>query len=242
MKQLPIVFRRIVDQRGVQRSRALAIGLTDQTRQETDEDQRALEEAATADGVSLELAAAYVLGRCDGAADSWRTQRVDVVWTGPSAASAPVRSTAAVLIDVIAMAQQELVLMTYSAKPHEAIRNGLESAVARGVSVDVVVETLSGARSALAGSEPAVAFHGIAGVRLWHWPKDHRPTDSAKMHAKMAVADGTALLVSSANLTQSGVQDSLEAGLLIRGGSAPQRALEHVRCLQVQGTLRRLTS
>jgi phosphatidylserine/phosphatidylglycerophosphate/cardiolipin synthase-like enzyme len=165
---------------------------------------------------------------------------VQVVWTGPSSASVPVRSMAAVLEDVINEARSELVIMTYSARRYEPVRAALAAAIERAVAVDVVVETLSGAGSALSGSEPATAFAGLHGLNLWHWPTRNRATAGAKMHAKLAVADGKTLLVSSANLTQSGVSDSLEAGLLVRGGTAPQRALEYVRDLQARGLLRRL--
>ena len=40
------------------------------------------------------------------------------------------------------------------------------------------------------------------------------------MHAKLTVADRRVLLVTSADLTQSGVAKNIEAGLLIRGGTA----------------------
>ena len=60
------------------------------------------------------------------------------------------------------------------------------------------------------------------------------------MHAKIAVADRRTLLVSSANLTQSGVDTNIEAGLLVRGGAAPQRAAEHLDRLVADGTLARL--
>jgi len=58
--------------------------------------------------------------------------------------------------------------------------------------------------------------------------------------AKLAIADDHVLLVSSANLTQSGVGRNIEAGLLVRGGPVPARAAEHVRQLQASGTLERL--
>lgn len=60
------------------------------------------------------------------------------------------------------------------------------------------------------------------------------------MHAKVAIADRAALLVSSANLTQSGVEKNIEAGLLVRGGSAPRRAAEHIDELKTLGVLERL--
>jgi phosphatidylserine/phosphatidylglycerophosphate/cardiolipin synthase-like enzyme len=56
------------------------------------------------------------------------------------------------------------------------------------------------------------------------------------MHAKLAVADRSILLVTSANLTQSSVANNIEVGLLIRGGTAPVRAAEHVDALRSSGT------
>ncbi|MGH3719393.1 MAG: phospholipase D-like domain-containing protein [Pseudonocardiaceae bacterium] len=68
-----------------------------------------------------------------------------------------------------------------------------------------------------------------------------RTETSAKMHAKLAVADRQVLLVSSANLTQSGVAKNIEAGLLVHGGHAPQRAAEHITALKANHVLDRLS-
>ncbi|QBI53663.1 hypothetical protein EKD16_09345 [Streptomonospora litoralis] len=127
--------------------------------------------------------------------------------------------------------------MTYSARPHARIREALAGAAARGVRVDVVVETLQGAGGAIGGAEPAAAFSGLDGVALWHWPAGLREQQTAKAHAKLAAADRRVLLVSSANLTQSGVSDNIEAGLLVRGGEAPRRIAEHVAELRTRGVL-----
>jgi hypothetical protein len=70
------------------------------------------------------------------------------------------------------------------------------------------------------------------------------------MHAKLAVADRRVLLVTSANLTPSGVgcapagqgapgQGNIEAGLLITGGPAPARVVEPLARLQSRGALTR---
>ena len=99
------------------------------------------------------------------------TEEVQLVWTGPSSAAVPVRSMAAVLEDLIAEARSELVIMTYSARRYKPVRAALASALERRVRVDVVVETLAGAGSALSGDEPAAAFAGLPGLTLWHWPK-----------------------------------------------------------------------
>jgi phosphatidylserine/phosphatidylglycerophosphate/cardiolipin synthase-like enzyme len=179
-------------------------------------------------GVPDHLAAAYLRGVADGWQRNAAAQRVESVWSGPGSHAVPVRSTVRVLVELIDEAVGELLLTTYSARPHRPVIDALAAARTRGVRVAVVVETLQGAGGALSGAEPAAAFHSVPGIELWHWPVDKRPDLSARMHAKIAVADRRALLVSSANLTQSGADMNIEAGLLVRGGAAPQRAAEHL--------------
>ena len=189
------------------------------------------------DEVPAAEAAVFLRGTAAGYAAATGEVSVETVWTGPASHSVPVRSTAQALLEVVDEAREELVLMTYSARRRQDIRRALARAVQRGVSVTVVVETLAGAGSAISGQEPGQAFTGIDGVRLWHWPTDRREGKGAKAHAKLAVADRRVLLVSSANLTQSGVATNMEAGLLVRGGTTPRRVAEHVAELQSRGVL-----
>jgi phosphatidylserine/phosphatidylglycerophosphate/cardiolipin synthase-like enzyme len=197
-------------------------------------------DACDAGGLAGAEAAWYLRGLVAGYEARSAETAVALVWSGPAVHDVPVRATAQVLVEVVSEATQELVLMTYSAKPFPPLVTALRAARGRGVAVDVVVETLQGAGSLLSGDEPAAAFAGVDGVRLWHWPSEQRAEPSSKMHAKLAVADGRLLLASSANLTQSGAASNIEAGLLVRGGEVPRRAAEHVRALQAGGVLRRL--
>jgi len=198
-------------------------------------------EAQQLEALNRVSAAAYLRGVAAGYELRSAQVQVETVWSGPSSHSVPVRASAQVLIEVVGEAQTELVLMTYSARSYPPLAAALSAAVARGVAVAVVVETLAGAGSALNGSEPAMAFAGIPGVQLWHWPADRRTERGAKMHAKVAVADRRVLLVTSANLTQSGVGKNLEAGLLVRGHT-PSRVAEHIDELRSTGVLTRLRS
>jgi len=174
-------------------------------------------------GVDRSAGLAYLTGLAAGYAQRAAEMSVETVWSGPGSHHVPVRATAAVLADVIREACRELLLMTYSARQYEPLTVALRTAVNRGVHVSVVVETLQGAGSALAGDEPYQAFTGITGIDLWHWPSAKRTEPGAKIHAKLAVADRCVLFVISANLTQSGVGKNIEAGLLVRGGTAPLR-------------------
>ena len=175
-----------------------------------------------------------------GISESGVPEEAELVWSGPASLSVPVRATAAVIAQVVREAERELILTTYSARPYQPLTDALRDAVFRGVEVSVVVETLQGAGSALAGAEPYQAFTGIGGISLYHWPSSRRADPGAKMHAKLAVADRRVLFVTSANLTASGVTSNIEAGVLIRGGTAPVRAAEHIAALRAAGELIRL--
>jgi phosphatidylserine/phosphatidylglycerophosphate/cardiolipin synthase-like enzyme len=190
--------------------------------------------------VNRSAALAYLTGLAAGYSQRADEVTVETVWSGPRSHHVPVRATAAVLTDIVGEARHDLLLMTYSAKPHQPLIDALLVATGRGVTVRVVVETLQGAGSALSGNEPYQAFTGIEGIELWHWPTARRTERGAKMHAKLAIADRQVLLITSANLTQSGVGKNIEAGLLIRGGTVPQRAAEHVEALRASGDLTRL--
>jgi phosphatidylserine/phosphatidylglycerophosphate/cardiolipin synthase-like enzyme len=196
----------------------------------------AIEQSGRPRNEALALLEGIVTGYTRGAS----SVRAELVWSGPSTHRVPVRSTAQVLIDVIEAAEHDVLLMTYSATPYPPLLAALSAARSRDVAVTVIVETIQGAAGAIVGSEPATAFLEVPGVELWHWPAGQRTETGAKMHAKLAVADSRMLFVSSANLTQSGVAKNIEAGVLIHGGYAPARAVEHIRELRAGGTLSRL--
>lgn len=201
---------------------------------------RQMLDSLAAEQVPAPVAAAYLRGLAAGYARQEARCEVEVVWSGPTTHQVPVRATEQVLLSLIGSVTRELLLMTYSAKPHKPVLDALTAAGARGVAMTVVVETLQGAGSAISGPEPAAAFAGITGLELWHWPVDKRTLPGAKQHAKLAVADTRTLLITSANLTASGIGKSIEAGLLVSGGTAPRRAAEHIRALQSGGVLARL--
>lgn len=203
---------------------------------------RAIRLSQTEEGVTDIAATAYLRGAADGYERHANSERIEAVWSGPISHDVPVRSTTQALVDLVHEATSELLLMTYSAKPHPPVIDALTDARSRGVLVSVVVETLQGAGGALAGVEPAAAFIQVPGIELWHWPPAARTEHGAKMHAKIAVADRRTLLVSSANLTQSGISTNIEAGVLVHGGHAPRRAAEHVKQLIATGVLARLSA
>ena len=87
---------------------------------------------------------AYLTGLAAGYSQRAAEVSVETVWSGPGSHHVPVRATAAVLADVVREARHELLLMTYSARPHQPLSDALGAAISRGVAVTVVVETLQG--------------------------------------------------------------------------------------------------
>ncbi len=182
-----------------------------------------------------ELAGMLRAAAARGLADA--SNRVEVVMTGPSTAEVPTRSTEVVVGRLVEHARRELLLVTYTAWPYPPLLAALTAAVGRGVKVQLVVETVEGAQGYLR-EEPAQAFASIPGLLLFHWPPAQRPgPPRGRLHAKVAVADRDLAFVTSANLTGSALAANLECGLLVRGGSAPQRIRDHFAALQRAGVL-----
>ncbi|MET7901955.1 DISARM system phospholipase D-like protein DrmC [Streptomyces sp. NPDC005336] len=194
-----------------------------------------LYDAMATESVPLVEAAAYVRGYVAAMLRARDMVQVRTVWSGPSTPAVPVRATAQVLVEVINEAHDELLAMTYAARPYPALRRALTEAAARGVQTHVVVETLAGARGLLSGREPAEAFASVPGLRLWHWARDSAEHVHSRQHAKLAVADRRTLFLGSANLTESAARRNIEAGVLVTGGEAPRRAAEHIVELQRLG-------
>jgi cardiolipin synthase len=190
------------------------------------------------------LPGAAVALACRAAAEAVRTvrddQAVSVVWTGPSSPLVPVRSTVAVLCELIDAACDELLVVSFAAYRVEAVVAALGRAADRGVAVRLVLESAEES-GGLLSRDAAAAFEALAGrVGLYVWPAEKRAAHGeghAAMHAKCAVADRRLALVTSANLTGAGMAGNMELGLLVRGGDAPARIAAHFAALVADGVL-----
>jgi cardiolipin synthase A/B len=159
-----------------------------------------------------------------------------LVWTGPSSEGTVLRRTDQALLDLIRSARRTLHVVTFAAYKIPVLNQAMLAAARRGVEVSLIFES-PGARAG------RTAFAGIDALGdelkrlsdVYIWPLDRRPRDRAgrygSLHAKFAVADEAALLVSSANLTEHALNLNMELGLLIRGGDLPAVAVGHLRRL-----------
>ncbi len=178
-------------------------------------------------GASIALALETALAAKMSAA----TVSVDVVVTGPDSPAAPVRLTSEVVRQLIASAQQRVTLVSYAAYRMPAIIAALDAAVARGVRVDLILES----PEHLDGGGGAAAY---AKYRVYQWPADQRDPPEAKLHAKAVIVDSGDVLLTSANMTNAAYDKNIELGLLCRGGGTAGRVQEHFDALIARGVIR----
>lgn len=171
------------------------------------------------------FAAGVLTGQID-AADA--RPQVTPVWTGPESDVGRSRLTLAVVADLIDEAEEELLLVSYATIPGSDVRQALEAAVDRGVTLILLLERPEDNPKFHGHGDP---FPGLHARRLV-WPVDVRPT-GASMHAKLLVVDRHTALVGSANLTGHALERNLECSLLVRGGPVPKLLAEHLLSAQV---------
>ena len=163
-----------------------------------------------------------------------RSHTVDTVWTGPEVQGSEVRRTEAVVSEIIANAQREILIVGYwlvtSTDQIRALLASLRQKALSGVHIRFVFDP--GEKSQ--GSDNFTALNEL-------WPPDLKEAQRSvfswseglekatgksgdhydrKLHAKVIVADRHDALVTSANLTRAGLLENLEMGLRIQGPMA----------------------
>ena len=155
---------------------------------------------------------------------------VDVVITGPDSPGAPVRLTSEVVRQMIDGAQQRVMLVSYAAYHMPTIIDALDRAAARGVRVDLILES----PEFLEGGGGAAAY---ARYRTYRWPIEQREPADARLHAKAVIVDDRDVLLTSANMTNAAYDKNIELGVLCRGGTTAQRVQRHFDSLISRGVL-----
>ena len=170
-----------------------------------------------------------------------RAQTLELVWTGP-ASTQPLRRTAQVLQELIDEAQRDLLIVSFAVYDIPEIGQALLRAARRGVRLQLIIESPK-------ESVGRLAYDGLASfgaqvtaqAQIYRWPAEQRPVDQAgrsgSLHAKCAVADEQALLVSSANLTHYALSLNMELGVLVRGGTVPRQVVRHFSHLSQTGVI-----
>jgi phosphatidylserine/phosphatidylglycerophosphate/cardiolipin synthase-like enzyme len=190
--------------------------------------------------VALALLAAANVGESHRCLES-----IDLVWTGPDSHVIPLRRTDQALLQLINEAATRLTIISFAVYKAEAIAQAILQAAQRGVDIAICLETPNASEGKIAfDTLHALGDEVVQHARIYVWPLDQRPQSSTgkhgSLHAKVAVADGETLLISSANLTEYAMTLNMELGVLIRGGELPARVEQHFERLIQTGVLRRV--
>jgi len=148
--------------------------------------------------------------------------QLELIWTGPIPGSVArnFRRTDQVLLELINGAKEHLVVVSFAVYKAQNIIEAVENAIRRNVKVDLFLEDVD-------DSKGKISFSGINSfsskvfrlASIYTWPIEARPKTIdgrfGSLHAKVAVADGKKVFISSANLTEYAMELNIEIGVMI---------------------------
>ena len=170
------------------------------------------------------------------------SQTVELAWTGPATEAIPFRRTEQAILQVLDSAKQKITLVSFAVYRIPNISNALVRAAKRGVKINVIVETPNKIEGEGEYSTIQALGQEVADCsKVYYWPRENRPVGENNrvgiLHVKCVVADGNWLFLSSANLTKQAFTINMELGMLVRGGSVPQRVEKQFNLLIQTRTL-----
>jgi cardiolipin synthase A/B len=184
--------------------------------------------------------AGMLLGAAEARLRGERELSVELVWTGPTTRFVPTRRTEQVLLDLVAMANVELFLVSFVAYAVPSVVSAMNQAAARGVRVRVLVEASSSHGGSLNVDPAAMMRASVRAAELFSWKERQEPFVEGKVHAKVAVVDASTAFITSANLTGHALEKNMEAGVLVAGGTVPKSLAQHLQALIDVGVIHRV--
>ncbi|MCP4263905.1 MAG: phospholipase [Planctomycetes bacterium] len=162
-----------------------------------------------------------------------RNESIEMVWTGPSSDLIASRHTEQVLLEVIASSKKKLFIVSFVAYDINSVRRALRDAAERDVRIDILLES-SKRHGGKVDMDSTKAFSkNVPSANIYTWSTDASSEGrwNGAVHAKCAVADGTLAFITSANLTTAAMERNMELGVLVRGGTLPEKLHEHLDAL-----------
>jgi cardiolipin synthase len=178
-----------------------------------------------------DVVAGILIGAAHARMQAQRDSSVELVWTGPTTPFVATRRTEQVLLDLIHRARSELFIVSFVTYDVPSVIAAINSAIDRGVEARILVEASSSQGGSLLVDPVATMKSSVPSALLYGWTDRPHPFTNGRVHAKVAVADGTAAFLTSANLTGHALEKNMEAGVLISGGDIPASLHAHLRAL-----------
>lgn len=191
-------------------------------------------------GISGDVLAGTLVGAAYARQQARRESSVELVWTGPTTPFVATRRTEQVLLDLIHRAQTDLFLVSFVAYDVSSVVDALNAAAARGIDIRILLETSTSHGGSLSVDPIATMRRYVPSATLYVWTDRPAPFAEGRVHAKVAVADGSAAFLTSANLTGHALEKNMEAGVVIGGGHVPTGLRAHLRALIETNVIRKI--
>ncbi len=158
-------------------------------------------------------------------------QSTELVWTGPTTPFVSARRTEQALLQVIGAAKQTLFVTSFVAYDVSTIVKALNDASTRGVSISMLLESSQDHGGSMSFDVIGKMRTLVPTAKLYAWRERAAPFADGRVHAKVAVADGSVCFITSANLTGHAMEQNMEAGVLLTGGQIPKLLHDHLQAL-----------
>jgi phosphatidylserine/phosphatidylglycerophosphate/cardiolipin synthase-like enzyme len=170
-------------------------------------------------------------------------QQLDLVWTGPDSKIIPLRRTDQALLQLINEAKRSLHIVSFAVYKVGTISDAIYRAIERGVVTAIYLETPDASEGKISFDTVGALGKDIAeNAQMYVWPLEKRLLSAdgnhGSLHAKVAIADGQLMLISSANLTEYAMKLNMEMGVLVRGGPLPKQVESHLIELTKRNTFK----
>jgi cardiolipin synthase A/B len=164
---------------------------------------------------------------------------IEIAWTGPATPTIPVRRVDQVMYELVERAKREIILASFVTYGADNLIHALYAASRRGVDVKLILERAEETDGKLSFDRLRHIRTGIPQATIFYWPVEKRHGKRGILHVKCLVCDRSHALVSSANLTDFGLELNMELGVVLHGGEIPARLAKHFMQLIHQGDLRK---
>ena len=155
-------------------------------------------------------------------------QSIELVWTGPKTPGVSPRRTEQALLEIIEQAKKSIFITSFVAYEVSSLVEAFNRATTRGVEVNILLESSKDDGGSIDTDSIGRMRRLAPQANLYAWRKKDSQFAGGRVHAKIAVADKTICLITSANLTAFAMEINMEAGLLVRGGSIPESIHNHL--------------
>jgi len=160
-----------------------------------------------------------------------KRQSIELVWTGPTTPFVSARRTEQALLQVIGVAKQTLFITSFVAYDVSTIVKALNDASTRGVSISMLLESSLDHGGSISFDAIGKMRELVPSAKLYAWRERAARFADGRVHAKVAVADGHACFITSANLTGYAMEQNMEAGVLLTGEQIPRLLHDHLQAL-----------